>query len=108
MDVDLKAQTPVRLPPELLQSLNALAKTAGQRRAAYVRSIVLTALSTGLPAMALSAAGGTSTKGALLSVRFRDADFKRLGAASRKAGVTTSEFLRIVIVAKAAKARRKR
>lgn len=82
----------------MLDAISLAAHAAGQRRAAYVRGIVLGTLSTGLPAMALKAAGGTGSKDVLLCVRLRTDDFKRLELVARKAGVTPSVFLRAALV----------
>lgn len=98
MTLNVDHQAHLRLSPQMLATIEARAKTAGQRRAVYVRDVVLRALANGLPAMSLKADGGTETQGATLCVRLRTSDFKRLEAASRKAGVTTSKFLRAALM----------
>ena len=92
---DLEKQTHVRVSKDLLERLNKRANKVGLRRAAYVRGVVLASLASGLPTMALEAAGGTKEE--LLCLRLRTSDFNKLERVARKAGVTTSNYLRAVL-----------
>jgi predicted DNA-binding protein len=92
--INLLRQTHVRLTPELRERMDVRSAEEGVRMRTWARGALLASLASSLPTMALKAAGGTEKQGEPLCLRLKGSDFKRLELAAKKAGVTTSVYLR--------------